>query len=454
VTEGPSLPEQYWSEPEEHLLSTLGSRPDGLGPEEAQDRLRQYGPNTLRIKRRDTALSLFLNQFRSPIILILLFATGLSAVTREWVDAAIIFAIVLGSALLSFTQEYSAGNTAEKLKARVRAKANALRGGKIVTIPAEEVVPGDIVALAAGSLVPGDGVLLEAQDLFASQAVLTGETFPVEKRPGPVAPRASLTERINCVCMGTNIRSGTGRVLIVRTGASTAFGRIAGKLALRPPETEFERGVRRFGYLLSEVMLILVLIIFAANVYLHKPVLDSLLFSIALAVGITPQLLPAILSITLSKGSHTLAAAGVIVRRLEAIENFGSTDVLCTDKTGTLSEGVVQLDGALDVDGRPSDDVFRHAYLNAHFQTGLPNPLDEAILNADTARSLRESAWRPDDFTKASEVPYDFVRKRLSVVVQGRDGPPLLITKSALENVLSACTRARRAEGEVPLDQE
>jgi Mg2+-importing ATPase len=451
---------QYWSQPLDSLLTALRSTPEGLSTTDARQRLEQFGPNLLEAREKATALGLFLNQFKSPIILILLFATGVSAVTKEWVDALIILVIVLGSAVLSFVQEYNANTAAEKLRAQVKIKATVLRDGQPRTIPAEEVVPGDVVLLSAGSLVPADGVLLEARDFYVNQAVLTGETFPVEKKPGPlaalrlrsgqgsgqapVAAQASLAERINCVFMGTNVRSGSARALIVQTGAATAFGQIAERLTLRPPETEFERGIRRFGYLLTEVMMVLVLIVFAINVFFHKPVLDSLLFSVALAVGLTPQLLPAIISINLSKGSQAMAADGVIVRRLESIENFGSMDVLCTDKTGTLTEGVVQLDGALDVQGQPSDEVFRYAYLNAHFQTGLANPLDEAIV----------AHIQPDisGFSKVDEVPYDFVRKRLSVVVGRVANPTYLITKGALDNVLAVCTQVQEGGNAVPLD--
>jgi Mg2+-importing ATPase len=436
-------PSSYWSQSPDSLLAALRSTFNGLSAADATQRLRQFGPNVLKAREKVTALGLFLNQFRSPIILILLFATGVSAVLGEWVDALIVLTIVLGSALLSFWQEYSANTAAEKLRAQVKIKATVLRDGQPQTIPAEEVVVGDVVLLSAGSLVPADGILLEASDFYINQAVLTGETFPVEKRPGPVAVQASLAERINCVFMGTNVRSGSARALIVQTGTATAFGQIAERLTLRPPETEFERGIRRFGYLLTEVMLILVLIVFAVNVFFNKPVLDSLLFSVALAVGLTPQLLPAIISINLSKGSQAMAAGGVIVRRLESIENFGSMDVLCTDKTGTLTEGVVQLDGALDVKGQPSDEVFRYAYLNASLQTGLASPLDEAII-AHVQPGTR-------DFNKLGEVPYDFVRKRLTVVVQ--DGEQhLLITKGALDNVLDACTQMQEGEIVMPLD--
>jgi Mg2+-importing ATPase len=440
-----SLLQYYWSQPRPSLLAALRSTADGLTSIEARHRLETVGPNLLEAKRKTTTLRLFLGQFKSPVVLILIFATGVSAVTQDWVDALIILTIVLGSAVLGFSQEYGANEAAEKLRAQVTAKAAVLRDGLVRQIPAEEVVPGDVVQLSAGSLVPADCVLQEARDFFVNQAVLTGETFPVEKLPGEVMPEATLTQRTNCVFLGTNVRSGSARALVVRTGAATDFGQIAKKLTLRPPETEFERGIRRFGYLLTEVMLVLVLIVFAANVFFHKPVLDSLLFSVALAVGLTPQLLPAIISINLSKGAQAMAAGGVIVRRLESIENFGSMDILCTDKTGTLTEGVVQLDGALDWTGQPSDQVLRLAYLNAHFQTGLTNPLDEAIL----------AHAQPDitGYTKVDEIPYDFVRKRLSVVVAPPGGPPDLIAKGALEGVLAECSRVQQGETEVPLDE-
>ncbi len=438
------VPDQYWSEPPSRLLATLNTTSGGLSSVEARQRLEAYGPNTLEAKKKATALRLFLNQFRSPIVLILLFATGASAVLADWADALIILTIVLGSALLSFVQEYSANSAAERLRAEVTIKATVLRDGQVQQVPAEEIVPGDVVQLSAGNLVPADGVLLEARDLYVNQAVLTGETFPVEKRPDTVPASAGLAERTNCVWMGTNVRSGTARVLIVHTGAATALGQIANKLTLRPPETEFERGVRHLGYLLTEVMFVLVLVVFAANVFFKRPVLDSLLFSIALAVGLTPQLLPAIINVNLSKGSQAMAKAGVIVRRLSSIENFGSMDVLCTDKTGTLTEGVVRLDGALDASGQPSDAVFRWAYLNASFQTGLANPLDEAIL----------AHGRPDiaGVVKVDEVPYDFVRKRLSVVVAQPSGPPCIIVKGALDNVLAACSWVQEGDELTPLD--
>ncbi|HSB91187.1 MAG TPA: magnesium-translocating P-type ATPase [Anaerolineales bacterium] len=441
-------PSAYWSRPTADLLTELRSTPDGLSTAVATERLIQAGPNLLKPRRHDTALRALLGQFTSPLVLILVFAAVVSAVARQWTDAAIVIVIVVASAVLSFAQEYAAGHAVERLRAQVTMKATALRDGQPRPIPAEEIVPGDVVMLSAGSLIPADGVVLEARDFFVNQAVLTGETFPVEKKPGPVGAAAGLSDRVNAVFMGTNVRSGTARVLIVVTGGGTAFGQIAERLTHRPPETEFERGIRRFGSLLTQIMTALVLAVFAINVILHKPPIDSLLFAIALAVGIAPELLPAVISITLSKGAQAMARRGVIVRRLNAIENLGSMDTLCTDKTGTLTEGVVRLDGAFDAQGLPSDDVLRWAYLNAAFQTGLANPLDEAIL----------AQPHPDTtgMDKLEEIPYDFIRKRLSVVVDADPGTeikPLLITKGALENILAICTRVREGELVVPLDR-
>ena len=415
-------------------MAGLGSSPTGLTGDQARGRLTRAGANSLETGRTARWPALLLGQFKSPIVLILLFATIVSAVLQDWVDAAIILVIVVGSAALSFFQEYSAGNAAEKLRSQVRVKATVLRDGEPQPVPAEEVVQGDIVLLSAGNLIPADGIVLEANDFFVNQATLTGETFPVEKTPGVVPEHASLAERTNSVFMGTNVRSGSAHAVIVQTGRATAFGQIAQRLQLRPPETEFERGIRRLGYLLSETTFLLVFAVFAVNVFSHKPVVDSLLFSLALAVGLTPQLLPAIININLSRGAQRMAASGVIVRRLASIENFGSMDVLCTDKTGTLTEGVVRLDGAMDAGAQKSERVLRLAALNAHFQTGLSNPLDDAIQAAGPAIDSR--------VTKLEEIPYDFVRKRLSVVVdEGDGGAPLMITKGALEGVLDACTK-------------
>lgn len=433
----------FWSKEVHEIAQDLNSSIKGLSEQDALEVLHRVGANRIQSKKQDTPLRLFLNQFKSPVVLILIFATVISAFLQDWVDAIIIISIVMGSALLSFFQEYNANNAAEKLKQQVSFKTDVLRDGKPTSILTDEIVPGDVVLLSAGSLIPADGLVIESKDFFVNQAVLTGETFPVEKKPGTVNESASMPERTNVVFMGTNVRSGNAKALIVDTGLRTAFGQIADRLTLRPPETEFERGIRKLGYLLTEVMFLLVFGIFFFNVFFHKPVLDSLLFSIALAVGLTPQLLPAIININLSKGSQEMAKHGVIVRRLESIENFGSMDILCTDKTGTLTQGVVRLDGALDVNGEPSEQVGLYAYLNASMQTGLPNPLDEAIVSI--------GAKGADEYAKVDEIPYDFVRKRLSVVVQNSISH-YLVTKGALGNILEACTRVKIGDEEKVLD--
>jgi Mg2+-importing ATPase len=440
----PTTIESYWSRDSEGLLRDLGAASSGLSPAEAASRLRRYGPNTLRPTRAAGPWALFFRQFRSPIVLILLFAVGISFVVRDWSDAGIILAIILGSAALSFRQEWSAGRAVDRLQEKLSPRATVVRLDATLVVPAAEVVPGDIVLLAAGSLVPADAVVLEARDFFVNQAILTGESYPVERSPGPVAPDAPLGARKNVVFQGTNVRSGTARAVAVRTGTATEFGAIAGRLKLRPPTTAFEQGIRRLGYLLSEITLLLVLAVFAINVAFHRPVLESLLFSLALAVGLTPQLLPAIVNITLARGSAEMARRGVIVRRLESIEEFGSMDVLCTDKTGTLTVGVVTLDRAVDSSGRDSPEALRLAYWNAKLQTGLPNPMDEAILASPLPGY--------EDSRKIDEIPYDFHRKRLSVVVEEKGGERTLITKGAVPGVLEVCSAVATDRGEAILD--
>jgi len=436
---------KFWTRPPELLWQDLHSSPRGLSQAEAEQRLESYGENVLKARQELTPFKLFLNQFKSPIVLILIFATLMSAFLQDWPDAIIILVIVFGSTLLSFFQENNAHNAADKLRSQLTIKSLVLRDEQKISLPIEQIVPGDVVILSAGSMVPADAVVIEAKDFFVNQAVLTGETYPVEKFPGFTADKASLTERTNMVFMGTNVRSGDATALIVTTGSRTAFGQIAARLNIRPPETEFERGIRHLGYLLTEFMLVLVLAIFALNVYFKKPVLDSLLFSVALAVGLTPQLLPAIININLSKGSQLMARLGVIVRRLEALENFGSMDTLCTDKTGTLTLGVVKLDNIMDIQGNPDRQPYRYAYLNAYFQAGMANPLDDAIL-----------AYQSLELTgvdKVDEIPYDFVRKRLTVVVR-ENGQLTMLTKGAFEEVLKICTRAQLGTDSKPIDPQ
>lgn len=441
----------YWSRSVDELLQALDSNRHGLDSTAAQQRIQQYGHNTLVANHGATrVVQLFLERFRSPLVLILIFAAVVALLMHDWLDALIVLGIVFITAVLSFIQEYRATQAVEQLRKRVTVKTTVLRDGQGLTIPTEEVVPGDIVLLTAGSLIPGDGVLLEAKDFYVNQALLTGETYPVEKQPGTSPDGAGLVERTNCIFMGTSVRSGTATAVIVHTGKATQFGQIANTLALRPPETEFERGLRHFGALLVQIMMIIVLTILAINIVLHHPTIETVMFAMALAVGLSPELLPAILTITLSRGAKTMAGHGVIVKRLNAIENLGSMDVLCTDKTGTLTRGVVQLDKALDITGQTSKLVLRQAYLNSHFETGLVNPLDEAVIAA-----ARQNGLDVDDYQKRDEIPYDFVRKRLSVVVsRAGETAVQMITKGALQNVLEICDKVQTGTGMVPLTDE
>ncbi len=423
----------YWSQPAAAVLDALHSSSSGLSADSARARLQRDGPNQLRPHQAAPAIQLLLSQFKNPLVLILVFATVVSAFAREWIDASIVLLIIVGSALLSFRQEYHATRAIDALRARVSLTASVLRDGQACSIPVSAIVSGDIVLLTAGSLVPADGLLLTAKDCFVTEAVLTGESFPVEKQPGVVAQTALLAERSNCLFMGTSVRSGTATMVVTQTGRRTIFGQLAERLVLQAPATQFERGIRHFGLLLTQAMVIMVLLIITINTLAAKPAIESLLFAIALAVGLAPELLPAILSMTLAHGAQRMAAQGVIVRQLSAIENFGSMDVLCTDKTGTLTEGSVCLDAALDPDGQPAADVLHAAALNALLQTGLSNPLDAALVAA-------AAQIDPSDQRKIDEIPYDFERKRLSVVVAEADGARRMITKGALEPLLAICT--------------
>ena len=439
----------YWSREAAAVAADLESNLAGLTTARAAAALATAGPNQVRSVSRLSAPRLLLRQFESPLVLILIFAAAVSLVLHEPVNASIILAIVLGSSLLSFSQEYRASTAVEALKRRLALTTRVVRDGEIRTVPVEAIVPGDVFLLSAGNLVPADGLVLEAQDFLVTEASMTGESFPVEKRPGIVSADAPVPGRSNSVFLGASVRSGTARVLAVRTGAATEFGAIAERLKASPPETEFARGVRRFGYLLIRVMIAIVLFVVTVNLLLERPAVDSLLFAVALAVGLSPELLPAIISVTLSAGARRMAKRGVIVRHLSAIENLGEMSVLCTDKTGTLTEGRTALDAATDPAGRPSRDVLQLAFVNASFETGIENPLDAAIVAAGQTENLKNTG-----FSKVDEIPYDFMRRRLTIVVSDAAAPGRhrLITKGAFANILEICTRIERDGATMSLD--
>ena len=425
-------PASYWANPPESVLTAVRAGPSGLTSVEAAARLAQLGPNTAGRRRRRSRLAVLLGQLRNPLLVLLTVAAGIAIVSGEKIDAIIVLAIVAVTVGAAVIRESRAESALALLWARVRTTTRVVRDGGPVAVPLEEVVPGDLLELAAGSIVPADALVLEATDCFVAQAALTGEPFPVEKRPGPVAADLPLALRSNCVYLGTNVRSGTARCLVVATGDATTYAGIAARLEATPPETEFDRGLRRFSYLLSWSMGALVAVVVAIHVAQGRPPAETLLFAVALAVGLSPELLPAILSINLARGAALLSRRGVLVRHLTAIENLGSMDVICTDKTGTLTEGVVELEGAWDLEGQASPAVLELAARNAALTTGVATPLDEALLHDS----------KPDltGIRKLGEVPFDFERKRVSVLVE-ENGAPHLITKGAFGPVLAASTR-------------
>jgi Mg2+-importing ATPase len=445
--------EHFWSLPADKLAVGLGSSTQGLSAAEGARRRDLFRDRRLETRQRTGEVRLLAGQFKSPIVLLLVLAAGLSLFLHDSTDAMIVLGIVLASALLGFWQERGAARAVSRLLALVQVKVPVLRDGDPVEIPVEEVVPGDVVVLAAGATVPGDCRLLEARDLFIDEAALTGETFPVDKNPGVVSADSPLAGRTNSMFMGTHVVSGTGRALVVHTGRDTEFGQISAHLRLRPPLTEFERGVRRFGVFLLEITLVMVIAIFAFNIFFKRHVLDSIMFSLALAVGLTPQLLPAIISVNLAHGATRMAQARVIVKRLASIENFGSMNVLCSDKTGTVTEGKVAIHSTLDAAGNPSERVLFLAYLNSALESGFANPIDEAVRRH---RQLDLSGYRKKD-----ELPYDFLRKRLSIRVEpaggssgGQPRRDLMVTKGAFASILDVCATVEGAGGKTaPLKQ-
>ena len=418
--------------PIEELLARLRSSNSGLTTEAAEERLKFYGYNELAKRRKRTTVLEFLSHFKSPLVVILLFAGLVSGFFGEIVNSGIIFSIVLVSVVLDFYQESKAEKAAEILKEKVTTTATVLREGLKQEVKLSEIVPGDIAYLSAGDIVPADARVIAAKDFFLNQAALTGETYPAEKTPASLLePGASITEWNNYIFMGTSVVSGTATAVVTRTGGSTEYGRIAKKLVGREPETEAEKGLRRFGFLIMEVTFLLVLFVFFVNALYKRDVLESLLFALALAVGLTPELLPMIVSVNLSKGAIAMAKKGVIVKRLASIQNLGSMDILCTDKTGTLTENKITLILHIGIDGEDNEKVLLYSFLNSYFQTGLKSPLDEAIVNYKNIDMK--------DYEKIDEVPFDFTRKRVSIVVE-HERQRFFIAKGAPEEIVKVCS--------------
>ncbi|WP_445370814.1 magnesium-translocating P-type ATPase [Methylomonas sp. HW2-6] len=436
----------WWLQSASQLRTARANDRDGLSSSEAKAKLAEFGPNLFRDRQQQSLLLQFLARFKNPLVILLLVASAISAFIGEITNFVIISVMVLLSVTLDFVQEHRAGKAAESLRHSVSVKARVMRDGKPIDVPVADVVPGDVALLSAGDMVPADGLLMEACDLFVKQALLTGEAYPIEKHPGELpADATELQDASNAVFMGTTVISGSATMRVIKTGTGTAIGAIADSLTRQSPPTSFEVGTHRFGLLIMRLTVLLVMFVLLVNAYLGKPWLESFLFAVALAVGLTPELLPMVVSVTLSRGAMHMAEKRVIVKRLAAIQNLGSMDVLCTDKTGTLTEAKIKLEQHIDPQGQPSERVLELAYLNSFFETGLKSPLDEAILAHE---NIDVSAWQ-----KIDEVPFDFERRRVSVLLDKGNGR-LLVVKGASEEIITLCTRYEQqgSDAQLPLD--
>ncbi len=432
----------WWLEPLD-----LATGATGLSSAEAKARLARYGPNLFRGRHEKSLLLQYLTRFKNPLVIILLVASAISALTGELTNFVIISCIVILSVTLDFVQEYRANAAAEKLRQSVSIRAMVIRDGAPLEIAVADVVAGDLVLLSAGDLIPADARVIEAHDFFVKQALLTGEPYPVEKRPTVLPDTATdLQDATNAVFMGTSVISGNARVLVVKTGTHTAIGGIADSLSRQSLPTSFEIGARRFGMLIMRLTVLMVMFVLLVNALFHRPWLESFLFAVALAVGLTPELLPMVVSVTLSRGALRMAKQRTIVKRLAAIQDLGSMDVLCTDKTGTLTEAKIRMERHVDAEGFPSERVLELAYLNSFFESGLKNPLDEAILNH---QHIDVDSWK-----KIDEVPFDFERRRVSVLIDNGE-TRWLVVKGAPDEIVGLCTQyeANGSASERPVDE-
>ena len=439
-----SLDFDYIAAPQELIFEKLKTSPKGLTEQEAKKRLEEYGLNEPAKKKKRTILIQILSKFVNPLVIVLLVIAAFSLFFGEKIEALLVILMAIMSVFLSFIQEHRAGKEAEKLSEMVRATATVYRNGKSREVKIKEIVPGDIIDLFAGDMIPADLRIISCKDLFINQASLTGESFPVEKTSAAIQAKGnSPSELANIAFMGSSVVSGTGLGIAVKTGVSTQFGELSRRLASIVVETSFDKGIRKFTWLMIRLMLVLVVVIFAINALLRHNFVDALLFSLAVAVGLTPEMLPMLVAINLSKGAIAMSKKDVIVKRLNSIQNFGAMDVLCTDKTGTLTLDKIVLEKHCDVVRKEDSDVLRLAYLNSFYQTGLKNILDRAV--------LKYEKLVVNQYKKIDEVPFDFSRKIMSVVVE-MDEKHRIIAKGAPEEIFKRCNKYE-LDGEI-LDME
>ncbi len=434
----------FWNTPLKQLINKINAFSDkGLSSQEVIQRQTRFGLNTATDINRASLWWQFLLRFRNPLVILLLVASAISAIMGDIPSFVTITIIVILSVSFDFFQEIRAEKNVDALRHSVGLKACVIRDDVSCTIPIEQLVPGDIVELSAGTLIPADGRLIVCKDIYVNQALLTGESFPVEKNAiDLLKPTEEIPEAINAVFMGTSVISGNGKMMVINTGKSTKLGGLAASLSQRHPPTTFEQGVERFGILILRIAIVMVLFVVLVNIVFHRPMLESFLFALALAVGLTPELLPMIMTITLSRGAIRMAKDRVIIKHLPAIHNLGAMDVLCTDKTGTLTEAKIKLVHVLNTDWQESNQVFTLIYLNSYFESGIKSALDQAISDYSKPDI---SMWR-----KIDEVPFDFERRRVSVLCGSAD-KHLLIVKGAPEDILKLCTNYKTAAGATQL---
>ena len=437
--------DDFWNGPADQLLAQLATTQAGLTTAEAQSRLAIYGPNDAATDKRAPLWWQFLTRFGNPLVIILLVASALSALTGDMASFVIIFSIVMLSMILDFVQEVRAQNAVDALRSSVAVQATVHRDGAARSVPIDRLVPGDIVDLIAGDLVPADARLLISRDLFVNQALLTGESYPAEKLAADTLADANdPAGASNSVFAGTSVISGTATIIICRTGGKTSLGHLATSLAEKPPDTAFALGIRNFGRLIMRFTILMVLFVLVVNLAFQRPILESLMFAAALAVGLTPELLPMIVTVTLARSAILLSKRKVIVKRLSAIHDLGAMDMLCTDKTGTLTEATIKLVRVIDGHGVESAAAFADAFINSRFESGMKSPLDDAIL---AAHPFDITGWK-----KLDEVPFDFERRRISVLVE-HDGKRRLVVKGAPEDLLRLSERYTTPDGkELPID--
>ena len=435
---------EFWSYDKKEIFNQLKTSEKGLTSQEAETRIEDYGKNTLKEVKSSSKFMVFISQFKSPIILILIFAAILSIFTKDYSDGFIILIIIMISSFLSYLNESHAQDAVKKLLSSVSVKSTVLRDGKFQEIDNAGLTLGDIIKVATGDMIPADCLLIDVNALTTDESSLTGETFPVEKNVKILDANTSLSHRENSLWMGTHVISGSGLAVIVNLAKNSEFGKITSSLSQKDTDTDFERGIKDFGNLILHVTILLICLIFLFNIILNKSFLESFMFALALSVGLTPQMLPAIISVNLSKGAKRMSDEGVIVKKLNSIENFGSMTIMCSDKTGTITKGKVKLDYGLAYNEEKSDDLIRLASINSYFQEGYSNPIDEAILSSNK-----------DDFSsykKLFEIPYSFENKILSVIVKtGSDfsNKNFMVTKGAFESIVNICDSYEKSDNSI-----